>query len=106
LLRGESIPARPIYWHYPHYGAQHGAPFAAIRSGDWKLIEWYEGPILELFNLREDPGEKSNLAKKQPAQAKALHQQLIGWSQEVKAVMPTPNPDYPSKKPNAQQPTR
>jgi arylsulfatase A-like enzyme len=106
LLRGESLPARPIYWHYPHYGAQHGAPFAAIRSGDWKLIEWYEGPSLELFNLREDPGEKSNLAKKQPAHTEALHQQLIAWRQEVKAIMPTPNPDHPSKKPNARKPTR
>ncbi|MCY2973209.1 MAG: hypothetical protein NTW52_00930 [Planctomycetota bacterium] len=50
--------------------------------------------MLELFNLRDDPGEKSNLAKKQPAQTEALHRQLFAWRREVKAIMPTPNPDY------------
>ena len=33
LFKGESLPERPLFWHYPHYGNQGGAPGAAIRRG-------------------------------------------------------------------------
>ncbi len=55
-------PERPLFWHYPHYGNQGGAPGAAIRRGDWKLIEWFEDGRVELFNLAQDLGEKNDLA--------------------------------------------
>ena len=43
LLKGETTPrGKPLFWHYPHYSNQGGAPHGAIRDGDWKLIEWYE----------------------------------------------------------------
>ena len=29
----------------------------AIRSGDWKLVLHYESNAVELFNLKDDPGE-------------------------------------------------
>ena len=58
LFRGETVPERPLFWHYPHYGNQGGAPGAAIRRGDWKLIEWFEDQRVELFNLAADLGEK------------------------------------------------
>ena len=54
--------ARPLFWHYPHYGNQGGAPGGAVRDGDWKLIEWYEDGRLELYNLEDDLGEQHNLA--------------------------------------------
>ncbi|MEI8382227.1 MAG: sulfatase, partial [Planctomycetota bacterium] len=37
LLRGENLSDRPLFWHYPHYGNQGGAPGGAVRDGDWKL---------------------------------------------------------------------
>ncbi len=46
-------PARTIYWKF-------GGGFA-IRRGDWKLIVRGRGKA-ELFNLAEDPYEKTNLA--------------------------------------------
>ena len=62
LLRGpgnlEKGPQpRPLFWHYPHYGNQGGSPAAAVRDGDWKLIEWYENGNRELYNVRDDLGE-------------------------------------------------
>jgi len=43
LLRDGQPPAeRPLFWHYPHYGNQGGAPGGAVRLGDFKLVEWYE----------------------------------------------------------------
>jgi arylsulfatase A-like enzyme len=43
-------------------------PFrAGVREGDWKLI-WRAPlpPILELYNIPQDPSEKNNLATQNP----------------------------------------
>ncbi len=95
VLKGESKErGKPLFWHYPHYGNQGGAPQGAIRDGDWKLIEWYEDGSLELYDLAHDIGEKNNLAAQQPDKAKALLEKLRAWRTEVGALMPTPNPKY------------
>jgi arylsulfatase A len=83
-----------IYWHYPHYSNQGGKPGAAIRAGDLKLIELYEDGNVELYNLKDDIGEKNDLAAKMPDKAKELHQMLKDWRKSVAAQMMTPNPDY------------
>jgi arylsulfatase A-like enzyme len=103
LLKGDAMQrGKPLFWHYPHYANQGGAPHGAIREGDWKLIEWYEDGALELYNIPQDIGEKTNLADQQPDRVKALHAKLIEWRKEVGAVMPTPNPEFgPNKKPGA-----
>ena len=94
LLKGESaVRGKPLFWHYPHYGNQGGAPNGVIRDGDWKLIEWYEDGALELYNISQDIGEQNNLAAQQPEKTKALHEKLIAWRKEVGALMPTPNPN-------------
>ena len=93
LLKGKEMPQRPLFWHYPHYGNQGGAPCGAVRDGDWKLIEWYEDGSLELYNLKDDIGETKNLARATPAKVKELHDKLVAWRKEVNAVMPTPNED-------------
>ncbi|MFP6766086.1 MAG: sulfatase [Planctomycetaceae bacterium] len=62
LLTGGSVADRLLFWHYPHYGNQGGEPGAIVRSGDWKLIHYYEDGRDELYNLVSDPGEQSDLA--------------------------------------------
>lgn len=94
LLEGKTLDRGPLYWHYPHYSNQGGAPAGAIRDGDWKLVEWYEDGRLELFNLSDDIGEKNNLAAANPEKTKELHEKLIAWRKEVNAIMPLPNPNY------------
>ena len=94
LLKGGTRPERPLFWHYPHYSNQGGGPGGAVRSGDFKLIEWFEDMRVELFNLKDDIGERHDLAATMPEKAAALRQQLHDWQQSVKAAMPTPNPDY------------
>ncbi len=91
-LRGGVQSRGAVYWHYPHYGNQGGAPSGIVRDGDWKLIEWYEDGSIELFNLAKDIGEKKNLAKKESARAKELLEKLRTWRASVGAIMPTPNP--------------
>jgi len=101
-LKGETTPrGKPLFWHYPHYSNQGGAPHGAIRDGDGKLIEWYEAGTLELYNIPQDIGEKNNLAAQHPEKLKALHGKLIAWRKEVGALMPMPNLDSaPAKSPN------
>ena len=54
-----------LYWHYPHYYPTT-APVGAIRRGDWKLLEFFEDGRLELYNLRQDLSESTNLTEKEP----------------------------------------
>jgi arylsulfatase A-like enzyme len=95
MLRGGSVPARDaLYWHYPHYSNQGGVPGGVIREGDWKLIEFYEDGRLELYNLKDDLGETTNLSRREGGRAKAMQAKLAKWREETHAIMPVPNPDY------------
>lgn len=94
ILRGGSLPERALFWHYPHYGNQGGAPAAAIRRGDWKLIEWLEDGRAELFNVRADLAEAHDLAVQEPQRVTQLREELHAWQKEVGAKFPTPNPSY------------
>ncbi|MES2792953.1 MAG: sulfatase [Planctomycetota bacterium] len=94
---GKTTAARDaLYWHFPGYlGAGQNTwrttPAGAIRSGDWKLIEFFEDNRLELYNLKSDIGERQNLAQAHPEKAAELLKQLKGWRQEIGAQMPTPH---------------
>lgn len=101
LLKGGRLKARPLFWHYPHYGNQGGAPMSAIRDGNWKLIEWFEDGKLELFNLANDPYEKNDVAAKESARLKTLHAKLKAWRAETGAQTPTKNPNFDPLKPEA-----
>jgi arylsulfatase A-like enzyme len=92
LKGGQSLPRQAIYWHYPHYANQGGSPGGAVRAGDYKLIEFYEDNRVELYNLKEDLGEKHDLAARMPEKAKELREMLVRWRLEVGAHMPTPAP--------------
>jgi arylsulfatase A-like enzyme len=83
-----------IFQHFPGYlGAGKGqwrtTPVGTIVSGDWKLMEFFEDGRLELYNLKEDLGERNNLTEKMPEKAKELHARMIAWRKEVGAKMPT-----------------
>jgi len=85
---------RPVFWHYPHYGNQGGAPSGAVRAGDWKLIEWYEDGRVELFNLAADAGETTNLANAEPERTARMRRMLHDWRTQTGASMPTTNPQF------------
>lgn len=100
VFKGGELPERPLFWHYPHYGNQGGAPAAAIRRGNWKLIWWYEDARSELYNLSEDVGEKSNLVESEPERALSLQRELFAWQKEVGAKSPEANKKFDPSKPN------
>lgn len=93
-----------LYWHYPHYsnqsvnGGHLDQPGAVIRQGAYKLIEFYQDNHVELYDLKNDLGERHDLASARPQQAEKMRQKLVAWRQSVNAQMMTLNPNYQATK--------
>ncbi len=64
LANGEQQQHEYLYWEFPAYSQPQ-----AVRAGDWKIIR--NGvdsgdPPFELYNLKDDIGEKHNVAAEYP----------------------------------------
>ncbi|MGJ8644410.1 MAG: sulfatase [Luteolibacter sp.] len=109
LLEGEEgFPERAMFWHFPIYLQSYAGveddshdpifrtrPGSVIRSGKWKLHEYFEDGRLELYDLEADIGERKNVAADHPEVASELHGLLKKWRAEVDAPVPTElNPKY------------
>ena len=93
---GKPLNREAIYWHYPHY--HKSKPASAVRKGDYKLIEYLEDGLFELYNLRDDLAEQKDLANKEPEKVRELYQDLCNWRKSVGAQMMEQNPKYDPKK--------
>ncbi|MEF8796387.1 MAG: sulfatase [Salinivenus sp.] len=93
---GATLQREDLYWHFPGYLQAYGpglwrtSPVSVIRVGDWKLLKFYEGPRVELYNLAEDLGETNNLADERPEKREQLLTRLNEWLQARDAPLPTP----------------
>lgn len=104
LVTGEGgLPERPLFWHFPAYleadrstpGPFRTTPAAALRIGDYKLLEFFETGALELYDLRADIGEQHNLVDSLPQVAARLHDAMLVWRAAAGAAVPTEtNPAY------------
>jgi arylsulfatase A-like enzyme len=94
VLNGRTLPERPLIWHYPHYGNQGGEPSSIIRLGDWKLIHYYEDGREELYNLKTDLEETTDVSAENPELTKQLGEQLFAFLNEVGARFPEKDPEY------------
>ncbi len=93
-----SLGRDALYWHYPHYNPFVGIPYGAVRSGDHKLIEYYEDGRVELYDLSNDLSEEHDLGAAQPEIAARLKRLLHEHRDRVGAQMPVPNSDYKAVK--------
>jgi len=96
---------RSLAWNYPNKWKQTDFAdidfLAAWRQGDWKLVYRMTSGTLELYNLKNDIGEKHDLAAKEPARvkemAKAMSEQFRKWDAQrptsKKTGQPVPWPD-------------
>lgn len=69
LTKNSALEERPLWWSHE---ANH-----AIRVGDWKAVVSGDGQPWELYNLKSDRTEQSNLAAKQ---AQKLNQLVAKWT--------------------------
>uniref|UniRef100_UPI001E6A10E5 N-acetylgalactosamine-6-sulfatase n=1 Tax=Pedobacter yulinensis TaxID=2126353 RepID=UPI001E6A10E5 len=89
LLRGGRASGRPLFWHYPsETGKWVNRMSSAVREGNYKLLEFYNNPRLELYDLQNDPSESHNLATDRPAETARLKKLLEDWKKEVNAEAP------------------
>ncbi|MEI6141976.1 MAG: sulfatase [Mariniphaga sp.] len=87
-LYGKKLNEVPLYWHFPHYREPDILPYSIIRDGDWKLIKRYEGTEFELFNLKEDFRETTDLSGKFPEKVTELNRKLAKWLKQTNAKIP------------------
>ncbi|WP_282136376.1 sulfatase [Seonamhaeicola maritimus] len=85
VLKGkETWQDRIVYWHKrkarPHSTGDYNS--SAIRSGDFKLVHFYENDKIELYNLKEDVGETKDLSEVNFNKTKELLDQLNKWKSE------------------------
>lgn len=118
---GNTMNRETIFWHFPGYlnSADPGSrdqdfrtrPVTAIRKGDWKLLLYHEEWKLdggknsvELYNLKDDLGEKRNLSNLNPLKREELLQDLFKKIKETGATIPDQkNPLYGSLEKPAQK---
>ena len=85
----------PIFWHYPHYsGGLGGKPSAAVRLGEYKLIEFFEDNHVELYRVTDDAGEKNDLSSRLYKRTEKMRKMLHEWYRKVNAKMPIKNEYY------------
>ena len=97
LLKGQEkyVVPRPLIWNMPNNwipgdNREYGiGPSCSIRQGDYKLIYWYEDGRKELYNLRTDIGESTNLADSMPRLTEQLSRQLSEHLRSVDAQRPS-----------------
>ena len=104
LLKGDTLPQRALYWHFPAYLEMYKGdrayedahdkpwfrttPVGVIRRGDWKLLEYFEDDAVELYHLGNDLGEQQDLSAVETARRDTLHHELQQWRKRVRAPIP------------------
>ena len=99
VLKGGKLAKRDLFWHYPHYGNQGGEPVAIIRSGNWKLIHYYEDGRDELYDITADIGEQTDRIKAYPKIASTMRTKIDAWLKDTGALIPKKDDRFdPAKK--------
>jgi arylsulfatase A-like enzyme len=100
-LQGQPLTRDAVFTYFPHApGVPDWLPPAVtVHQGDWKLIRlFFAGENgahrYHLYNLRDDLGEKNNLAAQDPARVKALDALIEKFLADTQAVTPVRNPAF------------
>lgn len=88
-----------IYWHFPHYRGTDADPYGVVRAGDFKLIRQYEDGATQLYNLKKDLAETTDLAEAMPEKVRELDLMLSKWLVSANAKMPRKDPEFKASKP-------
>ncbi len=104
-LKGKSLKRDAIFTYFPHSPRIPDwlPPSVSVRAGDWKLIRIFFGGDegkhdYQLFNLKDDIGEKNNLADDNPDRVHELDRLIERFLANTKAVLPLPNPVFDPEK--------
>jgi arylsulfatase A-like enzyme len=100
-LKQQPLVREAIFTYFPHDPKvpEWLPPSVSVHRDDWKLIRIFFGGDegahrWKLFNLKEDIGEKHNLADRYPSMVKELDGLIETFLVETKAVRPVINPNF------------
>jgi len=71
---------------------------SAVRKGDWKLVENLVSGEVDLYNLKYDVNEMTDLKFSYPEKLAELKDVLKTWQKDTKAAMPVANPNFNADK--------
>jgi arylsulfatase A-like enzyme len=83
FLKGGAAPSREYFYWELH----EGPPQQALRFGDWKAVRSNIQKPLELFDLKDDPSERRNVA--------ADHDELVRQAEALMARARVDDPNWP-----------
>ena len=96
LTANKFDPEREIFTHYPVY--HHEQPMSALRKGDWKIVENLVSGEFDLYNLKFDINEMTDLKFSFPQKLAAMKATLIKWQEGTSAKRPVINPNFDASK--------
>lgn len=102
--QGDTSLNRPLFWNFPNIWGNEGPGInlnCAVRLGDWKLVYYWATGFKELFNIKEDIGEKKNVATLYPEKVDELSRTLGNYLRKVKADRPVFKDGKPCPWPDA-----
>jgi uncharacterized sulfatase len=71
---------------------------SALRKGDWKIVENLVSGEFELFNLKYDVNEMTDLKFSYAEKTVEMKEALSKWQSDTNAQNPVPNPDFDPNK--------
>lgn len=112
LGQAKTTKRNKLFWHFPGYlndpvirgrdSVFRTRPVTAMRKGDWKIHLFHEEWLLnggkknleknnaiEIYNLKDDEGERVNLANVNIKKRDELLVDLLRWMKAAKAPMPS-----------------
>ncbi|MEM1224504.1 MAG: sulfatase [Planctomycetota bacterium] len=108
MTENESLPDRPLIWHFPYYHPERGfakapsligindfktsrtRPHSAMRFGRNKVLRFYEDDSVEVYDLQNDPSEQQDLSAANDALARELAGLMNQTLMKMHARYPTP----------------
>jgi arylsulfatase A-like enzyme len=100
VFAGETLAPREFYWYFPdsrpHWGQRANAAIFDEKSG-LKYFMFFTGDDDELYNIKTDIGETTDLISQQPESAQALQKKLLGFMRPVYSELPAPPKKYKTK---------
>jgi arylsulfatase A-like enzyme len=102
VLKGGKNEREAVFIYFPHSPGSvpdRLPPGIAVIQDDWKLIRLFHdgedrGHRHLLYHLKEDIGEKHDLASREPGRVGEMAGLIDAHLASTRAVLPKPNPDY------------
>lgn len=96
LTENKFDPEREVFNHYPVY--HHEQPMSAVRKGNWKIVQNLASGEFDLYNLKYDVNEMTDLKFSHPEKLLEMKNVLKKWQEETAAAMPVPNPEFDAER--------